>query len=154
MSDIALNWTDSLTTTAMADIAISADDLVAEDGLRTSVIISLFTDARATKEQAPDQSDLRGYWGDVEPPKTGHVTGSLLWTLERSKQIPDTLRAIEQYARDALKWMIEDGVASDVKTTAISVRRGVWGLTVEIFRPAQQTQKYQFSGEWDAEAAR
>ena len=44
MTDIALNWINAL---GGADIALEGPHLATDDGLRTAVIVSLFTDARA-----------------------------------------------------------------------------------------------------------
>nr|WP_315981893.1 phage GP46 family protein [Aliamphritea spongicola] len=52
--------------------------------LQNAVTISLFTDARASQEEAGNQQDLRGYWGDSELPD-GESLGSKLWLLQREK---------------------------------------------------------------------
>ena len=60
MSDAALNWYDY-----GADIKVENGDIVPDNGLATSVLISLFTDARAPSPDAlpPGESSLRGWWG-------------------------------------------------------------------------------------------
>ena len=150
--DIALIW-DSILSGIPADIAVENDDLKSEEGLRTAVVISLATDARAKPEQTDQSSeDLRGYWADIDP--ASPKTGSLLWTLTRSKQVPSTLRPMEKYAREALQWMVDDGIAKSVSVVASDLRTGVWALDVTITKPDGTASNFRYGGEWDAEAAR
>lgn len=94
------------------DLKLGEADLEVEAGLRSAVLISLFSDGRAAPEQMPpEESDPRGYWaGDA-----GY--GSLLWTLRRSKATQATALAAEDYCRQALAWLVEDGVASEVEVS-------------------------------------
>ncbi len=79
------------------DLALAADgDLLADNGLHTAVITSLFSDARDQRE--------RGWWADL---LAGRVTGSRLWRLHREKQTTDTLRRAEQYAAESMQWLME-----------------------------------------------
>ena len=59
--DIALIWNDAL---GAADIEIGASDLTTDAGLRTALLLSLFTDRRAEDgDVLPDNaSDRRGWW--------------------------------------------------------------------------------------------
>ena len=109
------------------DWAIDGTDLASERGLRSAVIISLYTDRRAEAgDTIPDGSDnRRGWWAD---PKMG----SRLWLLERSKETDDVLARAREYAIEALTWLLEDGVARSLDVTASWVRRGVLGLVVVI----------------------
>lgn len=140
------------------DLVISGLDLARDDGLETAVIISLFTDRRATSEQIPPelpQEDLRGYWGDLtEGTDAASVTGSLLWLLAREKQLPATLSRAEQYCREALQWMVDDLIATRVEASAEYVGREIMLLTVDIFRPAGGVVRYQYNYEWSTQAAK
>lgn len=111
MTDIALIWNPASDT---ADFGLSGFDLATDDGLRTAVIVSLGTDRRALPEDDVPAGDPRGWWGD----ETGDPIGSRLWVFRRAKATPATQRAIEQAAREALAWMLEDGVASSVDVSS------------------------------------
>lgn len=121
------------------DIAIGTDfalsltgpDLAADEGLRTAVLVSLFTDRRAeADDELPDGStDRRGSWDDPE-------RGSRLWLLGREKQTQRTLERAREYAEEALAWLVEDGIARAVTVSAEWVRTGVLGLRVVIERAA------------------
>lgn len=119
------------------DLAISSDfaltltgpDFASDDGLRTAVIISLFTDRRAeADDELPDGgTDRRGSWDDP-------TLGSRLWLLGREKQTQRTLERAREYAEEALAWLVEDGIARAVTVSAEWVRTGVLGLRVVIER--------------------
>ena len=114
MADIRHIWSDAL----VGDWLIADAGLDASDDLATAVFISLFTDARAEDDdRIPNGSqDRRGWWGDGTDPE--RRIGSRLWLLAREKTTRETrLRAID-YVRQALAWMIKDGVADRIDVTA------------------------------------
>ena len=118
IQEIALRW-DSEELDANIDYVNG--DLELEQSFLSSVIISLFTDARAADDDIlPDynNTDKRGWWGDLaEPEATGDETGSLLWLLERSKTEPEVLARAKQYIYNALQWLIDDGLVSKIEVT-------------------------------------
>lgn len=127
MTDLALRLIDNGPTRPPAiDLALGGYDLATEDGLRTAVIVSLFTDRRAeADDEIPDGGDdRRGWWADS--------IGSRLWLLARAKETPDTLARARAYAIEALQWLIDDGVATAVDVTAEWVRHGVLALRVAV----------------------
>lgn len=151
MSDIGLFW-----DLGSADFAIEANDLATDDGLETAVSLSLFTDRRAEDGDAlpSGDADRRGWWGDDFPAVDGDRMGSRLWLLARSKQTPDVLERAREYAREALAWLVEDGVAASVDATAEVVRTGFLGLTVTVYRPSGQSTRFRYDYNWEAQAAR
>lgn len=153
MSDIGLFWND---VADGADFALKQNDLESDDGLDTAVIISLFTDRRLDDgDVLPDaEKDRRGWWGDAIPVVQGDKIGSRLWLLARAKQLPDTLRRAEEYAKESLQWLIDDRVALSIDVTAIIVRNGVQGLTVIINRPNKDPKTYRFNDVWAAQEAK
>ena len=138
------------------DIVVDGFDLARDDGLETSVVISLFTDCRATADLIPAElpkDDLRGWWGDIGN-QPGDQTGSLLWLLKREKQVATTLSRARQYCRDALKWMIDDKVSSRIEVAAEYVAMGWMLITVDIYRPTGEMVRYRYNYEWAAQAAK
>lgn len=127
--DIALVWKDG-----RGDIAQSGTDLLTDDSIETAVIISLFTDRRAEPgDVIPDGTDnRRGWWGDTysETP-----IGSRLWLLGREKQLSSVLLRAEQYAAEALQWLLDDGLASSVTVTATNPASEQLALRVDILLP-------------------
>ena len=148
MSDIALKITDQ-----GFDVSIVNGDLEQDDGLETAVILSLFTDRRVTDDELPTgQENKRGYWADKYSSVNNDLSGSRLWTLERSKRLPETLRRAEDFVKEALGWMIEDGVASSIEATAQNTAGTLnfWELFITIKKPSGRTSRFQVL--WDKQA--
>lgn len=153
--DVALVWNNQ---TGTADFAMAGPDLQADAGLETAVILSLFVDRQAAEGDAiPDGSgDPRGWWGDAPidaTPTTGNTPdriGSRLWLLDRARAITDTLRRAEAYAREALHWIVEDGVAGSIAVTASFPHRGWLQLDITI-NQAGSSPRFAFA--WNAQFA-
>ena len=114
MSDAALRWNDDAYA---GDIALEGADLVRETGLRTAVLLSLFTDRRAESGDIPESEDPRGWWADTIDAGDDRI-GSRLWLLGRSKQTTHVPVLAEEYVREALEWFVEDGIADRVDVSA------------------------------------
>jgi phage gp46-like protein len=147
MTDIALVWQGT-----HGDIAVDGTDLLADDGLDTAVMLSLFLDRRAEDaDKLPDDVDPRGWWGDSFAEVLGDAVGSRLWLLGREKQLPSVANRVQEYAAEALAWLVDDGVASKVNTQATWVAPGMCALTVTIYRPSSPTPfTRQFQNVWSA----
>lgn len=92
------------------------------DPLTRAVVISLFTHRRADPD---DNADVpMGWWGDTWPAVANDRYGSKLWLLQRSKLTNALVNTVRTYLRDALQWMLDDGVVSridiDIQRTGIS----------------------------------
>lgn len=98
-----------------------------QDELTWAVVLSLFCDARG---QEADGSTGRGWWADGL--SEYDRWGSRLWELQRSKDVPETLRLAEDYAREALNWLLQDGIAERLSVTAYRPGREVLGLMIRI----------------------
>lgn len=124
-----------------------AAQLRIDDGLETAIMVSLFSDRRASdSDTLPWRSgDRRGWWGDTFRERE---LGSHLWWLSREPQRSDVLVSAVEYAREALAWLVDDGVADSVEVDAEYVRRGVIGLWVDVTRPDQPPVRYQFNTFW------
>lgn len=153
MTDIALIWDDDRFA---GDIRVEGGRLATDEGLRTAILLSLFTDARAPEEATLPQTgeDRRGWWGNDLPVETvgkHHELGSLLWLLSREKITQATMTRARAYARDALAWLIEDGIASaiDVEVTAQEGQRLAIGVTLD--RPdGPDRKRWDFTWEQSA----
>jgi phage gp46-like protein len=143
MSDIKLKY---FPDRKEFDIAVNSacTDLELDETFETPVNISLFSDARATPEELPVsyQGDAGGSWMDSLTAKA--PPASLLWLLQRAKIIdPETLRSGEDYARNALKWMLDDKIAKDIQVTV--TRSGMKGMAwnIVIVMPNDIVYKYK-----------
>lgn len=142
MSDILLGVEDGC-----FDIRLKDGDLERDEGLETAVAISLFTNRRVGDEELPDLATSKeGWWGDTFPEVDLDRIGSRLWTLDREKRVIETLRKAEDYAREALNWLLEDGVASSIEVEASFVGdapAGQWQLDIVIVKPPGRQSRFQ-----------
>lgn len=153
MSDIGLTWDSN---SGGADFAVTANDLALDDGLETAVYLSLFTDRQALDgDVLPEgMTDRRGWWGDEFPLVAGDKIGSRLWLLAREKSTPAVVSRAQEYAREALQWLVDDHVAASVDVTTTLVSTGVLGLSIAIVRPTGDRARYQYQYTWAAQAAK
>lgn len=163
MTDIALTWDADAFA---ADLLLQQGQLASDEGMRTAILISLFSDARAPEDaELPERGDdRRGWWGDSYATDAGpdagsardpQRIGSLLWLLRRAKVTSQTLLTARQYAEQALAWLVRDGVASAVRVVteaqfaAGSATSELLAIGVEIDRPeGPGRQRFDFT--WEA----
>lgn len=143
MADVASIWSNG-----QADWAISGPALAADDGLQTAVVLSLFTDRLAELTDLPEGAGRRGWWGDAYADVDGDRIGSRLWLLAREKLSQQTLTKAAGYAREALQWLVDDGVASAVNVQAELQPPERLALQVQIVRSAQPVVIYRFEAFW------
>lgn len=155
MTDLALRFDPAAWS---ADLVLADGALATDDGLRTAVIISLFTDARARADDPlAEGEDPRGWWGDAFNTDPSDRTGSLLWQLARAKATQATATRARDIVREALAWMTEDGVASAVEITTEAIAptparpSGAIAIGVSIQRPGGPARQ-RFDFLWDATA--
>lgn len=129
------------------DLALAGADLATDEGLNTACILSLFCDARADAGDVPEGADPRGWWADAYADASGDATGSRLWLLRREKQTVDVRARAQEYAQEALAWLVADGVAASVNVVASYPQRGALVIDVAISRPgpgATFERRYQY----------
>ncbi|NHB97019.1 phage GP46 family protein [Photorhabdus stackebrandtii] len=107
MSDITSYWD---VNKIHADWLSGNGDLVTGNDLQTAIIISLFTDRQARPDDEIDGVDRKGWWGDIG---SDYQIGSRLWLIRRQKLTTAVALKTEDYAREALQWMLDDGDALD-----------------------------------------
>lgn len=135
------------------DLQLSEADLVADNGLETAVSISLFTDRRVSEDELPSlETDKRGWWGDMFPEVDQDRIGSRLWTLEREKRTIEVLRRSEELSREALQWMIEDGLAGAITIQSEYNIGNQLIINVDISRPDAESERYSVL--WDEQEIR
>lgn len=134
------------------DIAVTGADLHRDAGFETSVILSLFSDARADRgDTLPSSIELKsGWWGSS---LLGFNFGSKLWLLQRSIIDDNTLRLYEQYSVDALKWMKNDEIAEDVTAVATSVGNNRVNLAMVVKRKNNTSVSFKFLINWEEQLA-
>lgn len=132
------------------DLAIENGGLALDDGLETALIVSLFTDRRASDDDVlPDPSGgKRGWWGDTYADIDGDQIGSRRWLLERERDLPDTYKRMQIYLAEGCEWLTADGVAGRVDVAAERLRPGVMEYSVMVKRPDAAPRQFQFLHFW------
>lgn len=156
MIDLALDWN---VENWSADLVLTGGALATHDGLRTAILISLFTDARAPDGAVlpEDGADRGGWWGDAFSGETSatipdadarNAIGSLLHLLRRAKVTPQALRDARAYAFTASSWMLRDGIASAVNVT-VEAQGSRLAIGIDLDRPnGPDRERYDFT--WEA----
>lgn len=156
MIDLALEWDND---TSIADLVLSSGALQTHSGLRSAILISLFSDARADEAAIlPEEGgDRAGWWGDdfggdvssgAADRDDRNTLGSRLWLLRRSKDTQQVLRDARQHAQDALGWLIRDGIASAVSVD-VEAQGARLAIAVTLDRPTGPArERYDFT--WEA----
>lgn len=149
--DIALLFSDDYGF----DIGFENADLTEEEGLETSVLLSIFTDRRADiGDNIDDLNDKRGWWGDLTLPGNDKI-GSKMWLLDRSKLTRETATLAEGYLFQCLKWMIEDNVAAKIVVSAEIKATGhtkdTIAATINIYKKDGTVKTFAFNDLWQAQ---
>ena len=154
MADVRTTWSPE-TAPLRGDWLMDPPGLAADRDLETAVLLSLFTDASAAADDViPDLTDdRRGWWGNWERPETIPL-GSRLWLLSREKSTEETRRRAEEYAAEALQWLLDDGVAVRVDVGAEYLEAGsvppaTLALQVAITRADGTVFDRRYAWAWD-----
>lgn len=123
-----------------ADLVIQDGQPVMDEGLENAVTLSLFCVASE-------------WWGNAIADDTGE-TGSELESLNRRTLTVKTMQDAEAVARDALAWMIDQGIAKTITVTGTMPAVGMLGLTIAIEQPDGNIQTLKYSINWATMAAR
>ena len=136
------------------DILLGDRDVIQDEGLETAITISLFSDRRALDDDIlPDDSgDKRGWFADGLLNDNDFI-GSRRWLLRRSKLTEENIRKLEEYDTEALKWMIDNGVASAVTVIVVRIDMVSISETITIERPEGRPQTFKYFFNWEAQIA-
>ncbi len=152
MADALLKYYEILPGSGFFDLTMDGALLAEDSGLKTAVVLSLFTDRLAENDdELPDgTTNRRGVWTDTFATVDGDLQGSRLWLLSRSKQQQAVVNKAMEYAEEALKWLIDDGIAKEVNVEAAAIASGVLALGIEIVKPGGETVGFKFENLWEA----
>lgn len=143
MSDISSWWN---TDTLCADWKSGNGDLLSGDDLQSAIMISLFTDRLAHSDDDYDDEHRRGWWADTG---TDGFIGSRLWLLRRQKLTTQVAKKAEDYAREALAWLITDGVVSDIQIRTQIVWPQRLNMVIRYHRPDSGAEDLRFYWVWE-----
>ncbi|MBW5810564.1 phage GP46 family protein [Yersinia kristensenii] len=104
------------------------------DDLHTAILLSLFTDRLARSDDDIDGDDRRGWWGDSG---AASAIGSRLWLLRRQKLTTQVAIKAEDYAAEALAWLIEDAVVASISIRTQIIFPNKLLLLIDYQQPGQ-----------------
>lgn len=141
-------------STGKADARMGDRDIIQDQGLETAVLLSIGSDRRAGDDDIiPDGTEnKRGWWGDILN-KDGDIIGSRRWLLYRSKLTNENIIRLQEYDLEALKWLIDDGVASEVDITITRVVLNAIEEDIKITRPKGDPVTFKYFFNWEAQIA-
>lgn len=154
MSDIALTF-DPISLLFDIGFTLVVDDVDMDTTLKTAVLISLFSDKRASKDDILPYpgAGLRGWWGDNFSDIEGDQIGSKLWLFEREIINQDTINGLKDAAKESLQWFIDDKIASKIEIeTEILAMASVddtIAMKISIFKPDGTIEEINFENVWN-----
>lgn len=121
-----------------------------EDSLQTAIILSLFTDRRASADdRLPlNETNRRGWVGDdfmaTGPGSARDDWGTRLWLCYLGKATGDVPAFAEFTCREGLQWLVRDGIASRIAVTAqwVGERADRLAVRPQIYQPGRSSPVY------------
>jgi len=139
LSDIGLFLVDNC-----INLKLENGDIALDEGIETSILISVFSDARVSTDELPaGETNRKGWWGDMFPEIENDKIGSKLWLTERGKKTLSVLSSVETSVKRSLKWLIDDGVASSVDVVADFDSNDGITLSIDITKPSDEKNLFK-----------
>jgi phage gp46-like protein len=135
--------------TVVIDGQTATLDVASANPLVRAVLISLFTWRHANTDDDLPGDQRMGWWGDSFPMVPDDRIGSRLWMLARAKMVPETASRAQEYAEEALKWMVEDGVAARVVVVTELQGQDRLAINTQIYRKDGTLLDLRFSNVWE-----
>lgn len=145
MSDLSLKQLSN----GCFDLDFNGLDLGLTDTLENAVIISIGSYARKKRGTAANlEPDIGGWWGDSLDENSIKL-GGYIHEAFHEKLSDSTCRDIEKFIKDALKWMISDGVAKETLCSAEISDEKTISISIEIVKPAGNSEAYIYQFNWE-----
>lgn len=124
------------------DFSLTDDgDILTEDFFDTTILMSIFCEKRASSSEIPNSERRRGWIGNQSTP--GFEIGSKIWLFEQSIVNRNTLNGINTAADEALKFLVDDGIAVSVRSSS-TFRNDTINLETIIEHPNSRVEKRFF----------
>ncbi len=124
------------------DIVVSNGTIQSVDGLESAILVSLFTDARASSAIVGDPLLRRGWVGNILVQNLERELGSVLWLADQARTDQNTLNFFQDEVRNAFQWMLDDNVVSRV-TIATEIEDSVTiKVSISFLTTNNQLERY------------
>lgn len=129
------------TASGLFDISIDANgDIASADFFDTAILYSLFGERRASASEVVEPQFRRGWVGNDNT----FENGSKLWLFTQARLTRTNLNRIEDEARKALRWLVDDGFAVAVDEVSTNLQNGRPFLNVTIRRSRDKVERRSF----------
>jgi len=125
-------------------------DLKTSDSLFNCVTLSLGTFAREKKLEKVISNlnpSIGGWWGDSL--NAEYNLGSNVYEAIPGKSVDSSLKDVERLSKDALQWLVDDGIAQSVGCSA-KFEGSVIVIGVVIAKPSGEVAEYSYELNWEA----
>jgi phage gp46-like protein len=144
MTDITTIWNAAQSS---GDWQVGNGDLVSGSDLDTAIYISLLTDRQARDDDDYDGTDRKGWWGDTD---ADYEIGSRIWLLRRQRLSTTVAAKAVAYAKEALQWLIDDGVIASVSITTQIVYPSRLNMAITYQKPDLTSTTVQYYWVWES----
>ncbi|MBR2678568.1 MAG: phage GP46 family protein [Bacilli bacterium] len=97
-------------------------DLLTTNGLESALDISILGELRADESEMVIPQNRRGWWGSTV---LGYEQGSKLWLLSQARKTEENRILSEQYAYQALQWMLDSKIAKEITVNSEFTSEGL-----------------------------
>lgn len=122
-------------------------DISTASNLDTSILMSLFCEARAAASEIPNPALRRGWIGNETTPN--FEQGSKAWEFEQERVTGSVLAELGVIIRKSLQWLIDDGIAVNVTVEQPTIKNGRVCVFINLFRDGSPVDR-RFYDLWDA----
>lgn len=140
------------------EMILSDRDVERDAGLETEALIVLGTERLATKDDPLpyEDSDLRGWWGDLVPFTPNVIIGTKLWLLKRSKITANLPARAKEYVEEGFQYWIDDGIASEINVDVQIVieQQKTIKISIEAVRPDNTSIFFKYFFNWENQILR
>ncbi len=127
------------------DISFQDNDFVVDDGLETSMLISIL------KYLYDTETSKNGWFAEnvllTDIPKGSRIDKLLELTID-----DNTVNITKQYLTEATNWYILQGIADSVEITVFRLNTNAIGFKIILIKPQfDENESFEYSLNWDAQ---
>lgn len=113
------------------DVSLDSDgDFNSGDFFDTSILYSIYGEARASESEISIAENRRGWIGNEGQDREN---GSKIWLYYQARLSRETFNGIRSAAEQSLKWLVDDGYLKDIEISA-SLQNGFVNLSIVLYR--------------------
>lgn len=124
------------------DLVIEDGTIKGVDGMETAILVSLFTDARASAERVQDPLMRRGWIGNILSPNLERELGSVLWLADTARVNQDTLNFFKAEVKNAFQNMIDKKILSQLNVVSTIIDSKTIQVAIKFINSGDETERY------------